>query len=242
MADVIADGEYCTLTMQSNSLVCLQGTPTTQPDDSMQADDQGPQDVILNLGASSSSQEISPASDIPPPFLGSRDPSAAEEARPAQHTTAGSARAWLFSRSSLRSFHKAFSAERVVGVFRTVLSHVTSFWSREGEDERASTSEADGYPGCRIQPLEQLGSNLMELAAASKKDACVEAVARAIAEQKLGSYSVMLHLQDAVWALQREPKHHRVLVALLSCVPLLQLEELGVGKEELEEADKDCVR
>ncbi len=103
-------------------------------------------------------------------------------------------------------------------------------------------TEADGHPGCCIQPLEQLGSNLMELAAASKNDACVKAVARAIAEQKFGSYSVMLHLQDVVWVLQREPRHHRVLVALLSCVPLLQLEELGVGKEDFEEAQEDCVR
>jgi hypothetical protein len=103
-------------------------------------------------------------------------------------------------------------------------------------------ADEDPHIAYWLQLQELVGDNLLALAVASKQVACAEAVARAVAEQKFCRFSVMLHLQDALWALKKEPRHQRVLVALLSCMPLFQLGDLGVGKKDLEEAQQDCVR
>jgi hypothetical protein len=103
-------------------------------------------------------------------------------------------------------------------------------------------ADADPHIAYWLELQELVGDNLLALAVASKQVACVEAVARAVAEQKFSRFSVMLHLQDALWALKHEPRHQRVLVGLLASMPLFKLEDLYVGKRDLKEAQQGCVR
>jgi hypothetical protein len=83
----------------------------------------------------------------------------------------------------------------------------------------------------------------MVLAVDSADDECIEAVAEALLQQRFSPASVLLHLHDALVILRATPRHHRLFLQLLRCMPLLELGEVEVARDRLDsETSRDWIQ
>jgi hypothetical protein len=105
----------------------------------------------------------------------------------------------------------------------------------------SSTSQQRQQEEQQQRQQQQQQTNLMALAVSSGNDECIEAVAEALLQQRFSPASVLLHLHDALEALRATPRHRRLFLQLLRCMPLLDLGEVEVARGRvLEGRRQEC--
>ena len=73
-----------------------------------------------------------------------------------------------------------------------------------------------------------IGMSLVYHAVTANSKACIEALGQALRDQTFASYSVLLHLEQALLELWPNPRHRKVLLQLLKDLPFMNLSEVVV--------------